>query len=85
MRARVAMTGPRPDVLVVGAGAIGAACAYELAVAGLRVTVILYVATGHSRSGILLTPVTARIIRDWIVEGRSALPADGFLPDRLLR
>ena len=30
----------RPDVVVVGAGAIGAACAYELAVAGARVTVI---------------------------------------------
>ncbi len=29
-----------PDVVVVGAGAIGAACAYELAAAGLRVTVI---------------------------------------------
>jgi glycine/D-amino acid oxidase-like deaminating enzyme len=30
----------RPDAIVVGAGAIGAACAYELAGAGLRVTVI---------------------------------------------
>ncbi len=28
------------DVVVVGAGVIGAACAYELAGAGLRVTVI---------------------------------------------
>ncbi len=34
------MTGsPRPDVVIVGAGIVGAACAYELARAGLRVTV----------------------------------------------
>jgi glycine oxidase len=45
----------------------------------------LVVATGHYRSGILLTPVTARIVRDWIVGGRCELPGDGFLPDRLLR
>lgn len=44
----------------------------------------LLVATGHFRSGILLTPVTARIIRDWIVKGGCALPAEPFLPDRLL-
>ena len=30
----------RPDAVVVGAGAIGTGCAYELARAGLRVTVI---------------------------------------------
>ena len=29
----------------------------------------LLVATGHYRNGILLTPVTARLIRDWIVQG----------------
>jgi glycine oxidase len=45
----------------------------------------LVVATGHFRSGILLTPITARIVRDWIVEGRSELPGAAFLPDRLLR
>ena len=45
----------------------------------------LLVATGHYRSGILLTPVTARIIRDHILEGRSSLPAGALLPDRLLR
>jgi glycine oxidase len=44
----------------------------------------LHVATGHFRSGILLTPVTAQIIRDWITKGRCALPADRFLPDRLV-
>lgn len=44
----------------------------------------LFVATGHFRSGILLTPLTARIIREWIVDGRCTVPADPFLPDRLL-
>jgi glycine oxidase len=45
----------------------------------------LLVATGHYRNGILLAPVTARIIRDYAVEGRSAMPAAGLLPDRLAR
>ena len=46
----------------------------------------LLVATGHYRSGILMTPVTARIIRDYAVEGRSFLPAAAaLLPDRLAR
>jgi glycine oxidase len=45
----------------------------------------LYVATGHFRSGILLTPVTAQIIRDWIVKCRCPLPAERFLPDRLVK
>jgi glycine oxidase len=45
----------------------------------------LLVATGHYRSGILFTPVTARLIRDYVVEGRSSLPAAAILPDRLAR
>lgn len=45
----------------------------------------LFVATGHFRSGILLMPLTARLIRDWVVDGRPAIPADAFLPDRLAR
>ena len=44
----------------------------------------LLVATGHYRNGILMTPVTARIIRDYVVDGRSSLPVSGLLPDRLL-
>jgi glycine oxidase len=44
----------------------------------------LLIATGHYRNGILMTPVTARIIRDYAVDGRCALPAAGLRPDRLL-
>jgi glycine oxidase len=43
----------------------------------------LVVATGHNRSGILLAPVTARIVRDWTVSGRTDLPAAPFSPERL--
>ena len=45
----------------------------------------LFVATGHYRSGILMTPITARLVRDHVVDGRSALPAAALLPDRLVR
>ena len=45
----------------------------------------LLVATGHYRNGILFTPVTAQIIRDYVVEGRSSLPGATILPDRLVR
>ncbi len=45
----------------------------------------LFVATGHYRTGILLTPVTARIVREYLVSGRTSLPAEVFLPDRLVR
>jgi glycine oxidase len=45
----------------------------------------LLVATGHYRNGILMTPVTARIVREHAVEGRSSLEeAAALLPDRLL-
>ena len=45
----------------------------------------LLVATGHYRNGILFTPVTARLIRDYVVEGRSSLPGATIRPDRLVR
>ena len=45
----------------------------------------LFVATGHYRSGILMTPITARLVRDHVVDGRSALPGAALLPDRLAR
>jgi glycine oxidase len=45
----------------------------------------LVVATGHHRSGILLAPVTGRLVREWTTEGRTTVAADVLLPDRLRR
>ncbi len=42
----------------------------------------LLMATGHFRSGILLTPITARLVREWIVEQRVSLDWDRFSPLR---
>ncbi len=42
----------------------------------------LVMATGHFRSGILLTPITARLIREWITEQRVSLDWDRFSPLR---
>src|SRR5215213_6574759 len=43
-------TGPSADVIVVGAGVVGAACAYHLAAAGVRVRLLdrSFVASGSS-------------------------------------
>jgi glycine oxidase len=38
----------------------------------------LLIATGHFRSGILLTPITARLIREWIAEQRVSVDWDRF-------
>jgi glycine oxidase len=45
----------------------------------------LVVATGHYRNGILMTPVTARIVCEYVTQGRASLPVAAVLPDRLLR
>jgi len=42
----------------------------------------LWFATGHYRNGILLAPATARALGEWILEGRTTLPVDGFSPMR---
>jgi len=42
----------------------------------------LWVATGHYRNGILLAPATAKIMRDWIVTGKSDFNAESFSPLR---
>lgn len=43
----------------------------------------LFLATGHFRNGILLSPITAEIIRDLVVHGRSAHDVAPFAPDRV--
>ena len=42
----------------------------------------LLMATGHYRNGILLAPVTAKIVRDWIVSGKASYSAENFSPLR---
>jgi len=44
----------------------------------------LVMATGHFRSGILLTPITARLVREWITEQRVSVDWDRFSPMRFL-
>jgi glycine oxidase len=45
----------------------------------------LFVATAHFRNGILLAPITARLMCEWITAGRPARAAREFLPDRFAR
>jgi glycine oxidase len=45
----------------------------------------LWVATAHYRSGILLAPITARLMTEWIIGGQPSIPLDEFLPDRFLK
>ncbi len=42
----------------------------------------LLVATGHFRSGILLAPITARLVREWITLGSVTVDWDRFSPMR---
>jgi len=44
----------------------------------------LAMATGHYRNGILLAPVTAKLIREWLTERRTSLPWENFSPMRFL-
>lgn len=44
----------------------------------------LLIATGHFRSGILLTPVTARLIREWITEQSVSADWERFSPQRFV-
>ncbi len=45
----------------------------------------LVVATGHFRNGILLAPITARLIRELLVDHAPSLDLTPFLPDRFAR
>ncbi len=40
------------------------------------------IATGHYRNGILLTPITAKLVREWIVEKRVSMDWEIFSPLR---
>ena len=45
----------------------------------------LVMATGHYRNGILLAPVTAKLIAEWITDGRTFMNWEEFSPLRFLR
>ncbi len=42
----------------------------------------LIIATGHYRNGILLAPVTAKLVHEWLTEQRTSLPCEAFSPLR---
>ena len=42
----------------------------------------LIIATGHYRNGILLAPVTAKLIAEWICENRTSIDWEAFSPAR---
>src|SRR3984893_514627 len=42
----------------------------------------LLIATGHFRSGIMLAPVTARLIREWVTGSRLSVDCERFSPMR---
>jgi glycine oxidase len=42
----------------------------------------LLIATGHFRSGILLTPITARLIREWVTQQSASVDWERFSPLR---
>ena len=42
----------------------------------------MFVAAGHYRKGIMLSPVTGKIVADLITKGTTELPAEAFRPDR---
>ena len=45
----------------------------------------LVIATGHYRNGILLTPITAKLIAEWITEQRVSFAWDDFSPKRFAK
>jgi glycine oxidase len=45
----------------------------------------LVMATGHYRNGILLAPITAKLIREWILEKKTSVPIDDYSPMRFLK
>jgi glycine oxidase len=44
----------------------------------------LLIATGHFRSGILLTPITARLVCEWVTEQRVSVDWERFSPLRFV-
>ncbi|MCY0879572.1 MAG: glycine oxidase ThiO [Firmicutes bacterium] len=45
----------------------------------------LYVATGHFRNGVLLAPITAEVVTDWVLGRKSAVDLAPFDPGRFAK
>lgn len=45
----------------------------------------VFVATGHFRNGILLAPVTGKVMSELILKGKSSIPLEPFSPRRFAR
>jgi glycine oxidase len=45
----------------------------------------LFVATAHYRNGILLAPITARLMTEWMTHGRPSMDVEDFLPQRFIK
>ena len=45
----------------------------------------LFVATAHYRNGILLAPITARIMTEWMTHGQPSMDVKDFLPNRFIK
>ncbi len=41
-----------------------------------------WLALGHFRNGILLTPVTAQVLSSWMIQGKPSFPVGALLPSR---
>jgi glycine oxidase len=54
----------------------------HLPILGPTDSVGLLIATGHFRSGVLLTPITARLIREWITDRSVSIDWDRLSPMR---
>jgi glycine oxidase len=45
----------------------------------------LFIATAHYRNGILLAPITAHLMTEWMTHGRPSLDVKDFLPNRFIK
>lgn len=45
----------------------------------------IILATGHFRNGILLAPVTAQLVKEWIMHAPPSIPVEAFSPFRFIR
>ncbi len=54
----------------------------DLPILGPTDTEGLIVATGHYRNGVLLAPITAKLVREWITDGKVSADVEAFSPLR---